>query len=377
MQTTINQRIKAVIELEKLSDSQFAKRIGIPQRTISNIFKRNSDIKCSVLNKILESFPRISPDWLLRGKGEMYLLDYEAKNIDNYDLDKGNIILYHYTTIDKFIGILADEILNFGRLQNSNDYRERQASIYYKTLCFCIGNRMQGFDKPRMWAQYGNFDRGVCIGFRLKELLEYNNYNENAEFEYFLVTYKSGQFLKNTEIKGKDILKYKHNDWSQENEFRFVSEKMNGLRFNKNCIESVYMGLDANEYDFIQRIGINVKLKGLHSMRGIPVKDMFKYSEKEATEDVYIGGNKIQVITYSKNSDVSDDIAKFTLQLLKSNIKKATTYSQDNLLNKCISLSEELGKLKYELDALKKDKGTAHWEERATAAAESMEKKEA
>lgn len=75
MQNALNKRIKEIIKTENMSDTQFANKIGVPQTTVSNIFKRDSDVKCSLLHKILDVYPCISPDWLLRGNGEMYLQD--------------------------------------------------------------------------------------------------------------------------------------------------------------------------------------------------------------------------------------------------------------------------------------------------------------
>lgn len=75
MQNSLNKRIKEIISLDKLSDTQFANKIGVPQTTVSNIFKRDSDVKSSLLNRILDVYPYVSPTWLLRGKGEMYLQD--------------------------------------------------------------------------------------------------------------------------------------------------------------------------------------------------------------------------------------------------------------------------------------------------------------
>ena len=75
MQNSLNKRIKEIIRLDKLSDTQFANKIGVPQTTVSNIFKRDSDVKSSLLNRILDVYPYVSPTWLLRGKGEMYSQD--------------------------------------------------------------------------------------------------------------------------------------------------------------------------------------------------------------------------------------------------------------------------------------------------------------
>ena len=79
MNNAVNQRVKQVVEKMNLTDSQFAKEIGFPQTTISNIFNRGSDVKGAMLNAILASFPIISAEWLLTGEGAM-LKDTDTDN---------------------------------------------------------------------------------------------------------------------------------------------------------------------------------------------------------------------------------------------------------------------------------------------------------
>lgn len=72
MGRAINKRIKEIIRYLNISDTEFSKRISMPQSTISNIFNRDSDIKYSILESILTQFEFISSEWLLRGEGSMF-----------------------------------------------------------------------------------------------------------------------------------------------------------------------------------------------------------------------------------------------------------------------------------------------------------------
>lgn len=72
MERAINKRIKEIIRYLNISDTEFSKRISMPQSTISNIFNRDSDIKYSILESILTQFDFISSEWLLRGEGSMF-----------------------------------------------------------------------------------------------------------------------------------------------------------------------------------------------------------------------------------------------------------------------------------------------------------------
>ena len=51
--------------------SQFSKIIGINRSTLSHILAGRNSPSLDVLEKILENFSYIDPDWLLRGRGSM------------------------------------------------------------------------------------------------------------------------------------------------------------------------------------------------------------------------------------------------------------------------------------------------------------------
>lgn len=86
---SINQRI---IDLENFANekgiSSFAKYIGIPPTTYSNIAGgRFSEPKHGVLAKILKAFPELNPMWLMLGEGEMWLEEKKPSTRDA-DLDE-------------------------------------------------------------------------------------------------------------------------------------------------------------------------------------------------------------------------------------------------------------------------------------------------
>lgn len=71
MKNAINKRVIELIDYFNISGNEFAKRIGIPQTTFSNIINRDSDIKASIIEAIITQFGDISLDWLITGKGDM------------------------------------------------------------------------------------------------------------------------------------------------------------------------------------------------------------------------------------------------------------------------------------------------------------------
>lgn len=64
-------RIKKLITHLGLNDSSFARELGFPQTTISNMLNRNSDPKSELLLAIVKKWD-VSTDWLLTGEGEMF-----------------------------------------------------------------------------------------------------------------------------------------------------------------------------------------------------------------------------------------------------------------------------------------------------------------
>ncbi|WP_106831142.1 XRE family transcriptional regulator [Parabacteroides pacaensis] len=71
METTINERIKRIIEINNYSISSFADRIGVLQQTLNNYINKNREPSFDVINKIATTFVDINIDWLVTGKGSM------------------------------------------------------------------------------------------------------------------------------------------------------------------------------------------------------------------------------------------------------------------------------------------------------------------
>ena len=71
----ILQRIKNLIESKDCTINSFSKKIGIAQVTLNNYFRLNRLPAYETIHAILYTFPDVSAEWLLRGKGDMYITD--------------------------------------------------------------------------------------------------------------------------------------------------------------------------------------------------------------------------------------------------------------------------------------------------------------
>lgn len=87
METTINQRIAAIIDYSGMTLTAFSKKIGIAQTSLRECVMNNTEPKFGTLYKIIKAEPKISPAWLLTGEGNMILESNEIiKTANNNDL---------------------------------------------------------------------------------------------------------------------------------------------------------------------------------------------------------------------------------------------------------------------------------------------------
>ena len=71
MENAITQRIKRIMENEKLTNSSFSSVTGIPRTTIANMFIKGTSPSFDFISRISDTFPAYSLDWLITGKGSM------------------------------------------------------------------------------------------------------------------------------------------------------------------------------------------------------------------------------------------------------------------------------------------------------------------
>lgn len=64
-------RIQKLIQHKKLTASKFADQVGVPRSTISHILSGRNNPSLEFLQKILDTFPDVKTEWLIRGEGGM------------------------------------------------------------------------------------------------------------------------------------------------------------------------------------------------------------------------------------------------------------------------------------------------------------------
>lgn len=68
----MEERLIQLLKAEGINSTRFAERIGVQRSSISHILSGRNKPSFDFIIKILENFPSLNPDWLLRGKGLMY-----------------------------------------------------------------------------------------------------------------------------------------------------------------------------------------------------------------------------------------------------------------------------------------------------------------
>jgi SOS-response transcriptional repressor LexA len=106
-------RIKELMYLFRLNQSEFAERIGVTQSNFSAILNGKRPCGDSIVNKILLSFDNIDNNWLLYGEGEMLKSNSSIGTAINNGTNNGNIIGYNNGNVNS----------------NSNDVEEVDAEV--------------------------------------------------------------------------------------------------------------------------------------------------------------------------------------------------------------------------------------------------------
>lgn len=79
-------RIKAVLAYSNMTETQFAKRLGVTQSSLNRVMRGATEISFKLVYALLTEFNEISAEWLIRGTGTMLSDDNRAavtKRIDS------------------------------------------------------------------------------------------------------------------------------------------------------------------------------------------------------------------------------------------------------------------------------------------------------
>ncbi len=84
----IKDRILKLLTRQNLSSSKFADLVGVQRSSISHILSGRNKPSLDFLQKILSNFPTLNSDWLILGKGEMFIQSNQTQI--SFDIKKEN-----------------------------------------------------------------------------------------------------------------------------------------------------------------------------------------------------------------------------------------------------------------------------------------------
>ena len=74
METTIYQRVKLVLEDKSISVNALSKQINVAQATLNPQLRGDRTLAANIVAKILDAFPDVSAEWLMRGVGTIFII---------------------------------------------------------------------------------------------------------------------------------------------------------------------------------------------------------------------------------------------------------------------------------------------------------------
>ncbi len=135
-------RIKQIMDNERLSPSEFADKLQIGRAVISHILNGRNNPSLDVVTRILGKMNYINPDWLLTGTGEMYKhekgqhdLLLSQRNVANNNFHSGSFDLFAQANINQDIPTEKEEYRKETIVEspkNTTETTENKQVIYEK-----------------------------------------------------------------------------------------------------------------------------------------------------------------------------------------------------------------------------------------------------
>jgi plasmid maintenance system antidote protein VapI len=101
----VRKRLQQVMLEYDSNPTQLAGIYKVNQKTLNNHINGNVEVSVSTILLVLDAFPDLSADWLLRGKGDMHLLPGSLD--DPQDQEIGRLESTVETLLNRIVGYKA------------------------------------------------------------------------------------------------------------------------------------------------------------------------------------------------------------------------------------------------------------------------------
>lgn len=209
-------------------------------------------------------------------------------------LDWNKDYLYHYTTFESAVKILASKKLLFSDFRRLNDINESfgPTVIYdkvfsvsevtgfekilnnYKQISFTMDEgKRKGFNIPAMWGHYATRGNGVCLVLdysKIEKHIKSTKYLYAKKVEYSEPNFSDISYYKDygvsfeefVGISKDDLFFHKTKDWEYEHEYRIIaiSDEIKALDINKFIVAAILFNrshdnfLNSAEYTSLSKI---------------------------------------------------------------------------------------------------------------------------
>lgn len=95
-------RIKLLMEFEKMTQQDFANFIGISPGALSSIFSGRTKPTLNTVEAIHSKYPEINLDWLMFGKGEMFLNANGSRKTNKSCYNNNPVLPFDDLDVDNF-----------------------------------------------------------------------------------------------------------------------------------------------------------------------------------------------------------------------------------------------------------------------------------
>ena len=95
----MKERILQLIQEEKLTNAEFAEKIGISTSALSHILTERNKPSLEVVMRIHKTYPNINLNWLLYGEGEMKDTNISNETISSFSSNNENPEITDETTV--------------------------------------------------------------------------------------------------------------------------------------------------------------------------------------------------------------------------------------------------------------------------------------
>jgi transcriptional regulator with XRE-family HTH domain len=102
-------RINKLIADNKMSEREFATKIGMGQRSVNYYLKREQKPSLEFIINIIKTFPNISSGWLLTGKGSIEVSENPVSEINIDYKDKYTEVLEENRKLNKEIKVALEK----------------------------------------------------------------------------------------------------------------------------------------------------------------------------------------------------------------------------------------------------------------------------